>query len=109
MLKKLVDAGCLFVVALLPLGAHADGVQTGVIGPLSLSAAASNYNFRIVLKTPENMCNSANTMAYLNITDVNYAAFAAILTNAKLTGEAVQVFSHTDSDGQCHIYYVTLA
>lgn len=84
-----------------------DGVQTGYPGALQVTQAG-NYGFRVTLKTPDVMCGNANTWAYLEPTDSNYATFVAVILSAQARGARVTFYSNRDSSGYCRIGHIVL-
>lgn len=84
-----------------------DGVQTGYPGALQVTQAG-NYGFRVTLKTPDVMCGNANTWAYLEPTDSNYATFVAVILSAQARGARVTFYSNRDGSGYCRIGHSVL-
>jgi hypothetical protein len=82
-----------------------DGAVTGV--PFEIDVTdGGNFGFRVYL--PSAMCGNSYNWAYLNATDSNYSTYVAALLMAKAQGGTVMVYSNKDSNGYCHIGYVSL-
>lgn len=98
----------IFALLLLCLGAAVrpalawDGVQTMVPGTIDVTAG-SNYGFRVWGPS----CNGAANFAYLLDTDDNYNTYVAVLLMAKAQGLSVTFFTTLDSNGYCHLGYIS--
>jgi hypothetical protein len=103
---KWLRLAALFCAALVPGPALAwDGDVAGVLTQIDVTDGAF-LGFRVYL--PMAMCGNSYNWAYLNNADSNYNAYAAALLMAKAQGLTVQVFSNRDSNGYCHIAYISI-
>jgi hypothetical protein len=84
-----------------------DGVVTGKISQIHVTAPDSNYGFRIYLANVPSLCGNQNDWAYLNGVDSNYKVFVATLTAAKMANQTVTIYSNKEpGTGYCHIGYI---
>jgi hypothetical protein len=85
-----------------------DGVQTMIPGLIDVTAS-DNFGFRVWGPT----CNGVQNFAYLvgpgssATADSNYQAYVAVILLAKAQGLTVTFYTTKDSNGYCHLGYIT--
>ena len=82
------------------------GPITGTVATLEVvgsgGGAPGNGDFRFYLAGNTIICNG-QTWAYINTTDVNYAALVSSLILAKSLGSTVSIYVNQDSNGYCQL------
>jgi hypothetical protein len=79
-----------------------DGIQTTVPGDIDVTDGG-NYGFRVWGPT----CGGVSSFAYLLATDSNYSTYVAVILMAKSQGITVTFYTTKDSNGYCHIGYIS--
>ena len=87
---------------------HADSfTPSGTVGTIKIlsgmNGAPGNYTFRVFLTGNPTLCGNTNTWAYVNASDVNYAAIVAGVLSAKASGYTISLGVTPDSLGYCQI------
>jgi len=82
-----------------------DGTVSGTLTQVDVTDGAF-LGFRVYF--PIAMCGNTNNFAYLNSADSNYSAYVGALLMAKAQGLTVYVYSNRDSNGYCHIGYISI-
>ena len=84
-----------------------DGITTSTISQIDTTDGPA-IAFRIYFGSNP-ICGSEYNWAYLNTTDPNYSVYVATVLMAKATSSTVIVYSNRDSNGYCHMHYITVA
>jgi hypothetical protein len=79
-----------------------DGAKTMVPGTIEVTDGG-NYGFRIWGPS----CGGVANFAYLQSTDSNYGTYVAVILMAKAQGLQLTFYTNKDSNGYCHIGYVS--
>lgn len=84
-----------------------DGIPVGVPGSIDV-AQGTGLGFRVHFSPAVSMCGNSNVWAYLNTTDINYSTSVATIMMAKAQGLSVVLYTTADTNGYCHIGYISL-